>query len=325
MVRGTYDLQKLRIGAGNRIAANFRSKLGIDSNEPEEKLSEEDKKVMKRLRESYRRITDGIIGLPRERNFEGDEIISDYTELVLVHEYMELLLREEAQFRQFKKFVSRFPIYPYLVGVPGVGPAMAGVLISEINIREANYPSSLWAYAGLDVGHDGLGRSRRKEHLVKKSYVSKAGKNEVKDSITFNAFLKTKLMGVLAPCFIKAVEERLTEEQKAAGMKARKGKYGTIYENYKHRILTNPAKVESLQQRRRAMLARNIPEKMKVVTEEEAAQIGGHVHNMAMRYMVKRFLVDLHIEWRTLEGLPVFKEYHEGIQGHVHSKVAKVG
>ena len=30
---------------------------------------------------------------------------------------------------------------------------------------------------------------------------------------------------------------------------------------------------------------------------------------MAMRYMAKRFLVDLHAKWRALEGLEVTQEY----------------
>ena len=48
----------------------------------------------------------------------------------------------------------------------------------------------------------------------------------------------------------------------------------------------------------------------------------GHKHNMAMRYMVKRFLVDLHIAWRTAEGLPVSVEYSEGKLGMKHRQAA---
>jgi len=36
-----------------------------------------------------------------------------------------------------------------------------------------------------------------------------------------------------------------------------------------------------------------------------------HRHNMANRYMIKRFIVDLYVEWRKLEGLPVSGEYAE--------------
>jgi|SRR5690606_22382316 len=286
MVRGTYDLQKLRVGTGNRIAANFRSKLGIQSSQPEEDLEDDEDAILKQLRLSYKRITDGIVAnanktdeddlrLPSEKSFKGDALISHYTELVLVHEYMELLKREEKQFRTFMKFIKKFPIYDkWLKDVKGVGPAMAGVLICEINIKETYYSSGLWALCGLDVGPDGRGRGRFKEHLVDKQYIDKEGKEQTKKSITFNPFLKTKMLGVLATSFLRA-----------------KGPYSEHYYNYKHRIETDP---------------------------RHADKSKGHRHRMALRYMIKRFLVDLYTNWRTIEGLPVSVEYHEGKQGHKH-------
>jgi hypothetical protein len=47
----------------------------------------------------------------------------------------------------------------------------------------------------------------------------------------------------------------------------------------------------------------------------------GHRHNAAMRYMIKRFLVDLYKAWRPLEGLPVAPEYGEGKLGIIHGQV----
>jgi hypothetical protein len=35
--------------------------------------------------------------------------------------------------------------------------------------------------------------------------------------------------------------------------------------------------------------------------------------------MIKQFLVDLHIAWRTIEGLPVSLPYHEAKLGHLHA------
>jgi hypothetical protein len=68
--------------------------------------------------------------------------------------------------------------------------------------------------------------------------------------------------------------------------------YGTIYANYKHRLEHH---------------------------EKHKEKSKGHRHNMAMRYMIKRFLCDLYVHWRTLEGLPVSLEYHEGKLGHKHA------
>ena len=159
---------------------------------------------------------------------------------------------------------------------------MAGVIISEIDIHKAKYPSSLQMYAGLDVVVDeegnGTGRSKKAEHLVDKEYVAKDGTVKTKKSITYNPFLKTKLCGVLAPSFIKAGKDNT---------------YAKIYYDYKHRLENHPA-------------------------HQEKTKL--HRNNMALRYTVKRFLVDLHIAWRTLEGLSVSEEYAVAKLGLVHSR-----
>ena len=70
--------------------------------------------------------------------------------------------------------------------------------------------------------------------------------------------------------------------------------YRKIYDDYKHRI-------ENMQ--------------------EHADKSKGHRHAMAVRYMIKRFLVDLYTQWRKLEGLPVADEYSIAKLGLIH-KVA---
>src|SRR5277367_4148717 len=93
MVRGSYDLQKLRIQTALRLYANFRDKLKSDGSEDGEKeeidgeLSANAVKVFDQLKASYRRLTDGIARnrtIPSEKGFVGDEVISTFTELVLL-------------------------------------------------------------------------------------------------------------------------------------------------------------------------------------------------------------------------------------------------
>lgn len=60
MVRGAYDIQKLRIQMGNRIVMNFKAKLGQESSAPEEEMDEDGKHILKDLRIRYRKITDGV-------------------------------------------------------------------------------------------------------------------------------------------------------------------------------------------------------------------------------------------------------------------------
>ena len=60
MVRGAYDIQKLRIQMGNRIVMNFKAKLGQDASKPEDEMEEEVKDMLNDLRKRYRKITDGV-------------------------------------------------------------------------------------------------------------------------------------------------------------------------------------------------------------------------------------------------------------------------
>lgn len=229
IVRGAYDLQKLRIQTGNRIVGNFKAKLGQAPGEPEDELDAEGKKILRDLRARYKKITDGVKSYPKQKNFKGDEVISTYTELCLIAQYVDLETDEDRHFQRLGHVLDDYPLFVhYLDGVRGIGPAMAGVLLSEIDIAKARYPSSLWKYAGLDVAADGGGRSRKAEHLVKREYVNRAGEAAERNGITFNPFLKTKLIGVLAPSFIKLANPI----------------YAPIYRGYKHRLENHPAHAE---------------------------------------------------------------------------------
>jgi len=277
LVRGAYDIQKLRIQTGNRVVANFKAKLGqVPSISEEESLDNDGKTVLADLRKSYDKIMDGVLKFPRQKGFKGDEIINAYTELCLVHQYVDLERAEAFHFGRLKSVLEDFAIYTnFLVNVKGCGPAMAGVIIGEIDIHEATYVSSLWKYCGLDVASDGNGRSRKKEHLREYGYLDKDGEMQTKMGITFNPFLKTKLIGVLGSSFLRAGEH----------------KYSKAYYDYKNRLENHAVHAEKSK---------------------------GHRHNMATRYMVKLFLMDLYAEWREAEGLEVAKPYHEAKLGLVH-------
>src|SRR5260221_201548 len=164
MVRGAYDLQALRMQTGLRLSANFRAKLKVhedDLKEDEEtgELSAAAKKVIDQLKPSYRRLCEGVARnrtLPAEKGFTGDHLISAYSELILVDQYIALERQEDTQFRQMQSVLDKIPIYTqYLAAQKGIGPAMAGVLISYFDPHKAKYASSFWKYGGLDVGADG--------------------------------------------------------------------------------------------------------------------------------------------------------------------------
>jgi hypothetical protein len=179
----------------------------------------------------------------------------------------------------------------------GIGPTMAGVILSEFDIYKADTVSKMWAFAGL-VPVPGF-RCKECQMVVTKKNVQEfkhgkrpqcskhlktIGPRDVVETriaqrpkrgekLPYNAWLRTKLVGVLAGCMLKA-----------------NSPYRKFYDNYKHR--------------------------------KESAGWGvndAHRHNAASRYMIKMLLIDIHKDWRELEGLPVRPPYHEEYLGHTHA------
>jgi hypothetical protein len=303
MVRGAYDLQQLRMQAGLRLCANFRAKLKQHEDEPEldedtGELSEEAQGVIDKLRKSFALLTTGIAKnrtLPAREGFVGDPLIGSYSELVLVAQYMALESEEKKQFRQFESLLAEVPIYlSYLSNQKGVGPAMAGVLLTTLDPHKARHVSSFWKYAGIDVATDGRGRSRRAEHLVERSYINKDGKEATRQGVTYNPWLKTKVTGVLAGSFLRSGSP-----------------WREAYDNYKRRIETDPnrEKCSVVEWKKRHKAGENV----------ERLWTPGRINNAAKRYMCKQFLADLWTNWRKLEGLPVTPSYNEARRGYAHA------
>jgi len=100
----------------------------------------------------------------------------------------------------------------------------------------------------------------------------------------YNQFLRAKLCGVLGSSFLKC-----------------NSPYREFYDNMKHRLESEDWGV----------LSKNPTDK--------ARPKAGHQHKAATRYMVKMFLRDLYVAWRTLEGLEVAAPYQEAYLGHRHA------
>ena len=286
VVRSFYSIQKLRIEVGNRLVASIRVRLGQDPGTKTEEMPEEAKKLLEEVAVEYKRVTDGLVTeesfskILRAAKRQGTLVYSSEKELARLYT---MLKEEESRLEKLlEAMVSQHPLWDaFLKDVRGCGPLMAAVILSEFDIYKARYPSSFWKYAGLDVAPDGRGRGRYPEHLVKVKYINSKGEEAEKLSITFNPFLKTKLIGVLGPSFLRAG-----------------GYYAQIYRDYRHRLDTHPAHKDKTK---------------------------AHKHAMAVRYMVKMFLLDLWLAWRELEGLPLTLPYHTAKLGIVHSGAVKIG
>lgn len=292
MVRGVYDLQKLRIQTGLRLCSNFRSRLAepeVEMKPGAPELDAEAKKIIKRLKDEYGRLTDGIAlrsrTMPDPEQFKGDAIISNHSELVLIDQYIQLEAQESRQFRQLTVALDLFPIYvEYLSKQVGIGPAMAGVLLAYFDVHKARHISSFWKYAGIDVAADGRGRSRQKEHLVEREYTDKNGKTDTRLSVTYEPFLKSKLMGVMASSFLRS-----------------NSPWRQVYDDYKHRLESDPNRIKVTVAKWKKQYANG----------DDVSNLWppGRIHSASMRYMIKMFLADLWVKWREMEGLPVTQPY----------------
>jgi len=305
MVRGAYALQKLRIQSGLRLCANFRDKLMVEAEamEPTEEgeLGKKAIKVLDDLKARYARLTDGIARnrtLPAREGFVGDGVISDFVELVLIHQYQGIEKQEREQFRVMGETLELVPIYrEWLRDQRGIGPALAAVLITWFDITKAERPSQFWAFAGLDVvsNVDGLARSRRKEHLIERKYIDKKGDEQTKMSTTFDPWLQSRLLGVLNTSLLRSASP-----------------YRKFYDDYKHRIETDTARPKG------TLLDKLNLRKADKFEEAAALWHPLRIHRASMRYMVKQFIADFWRQWRLVEGLPVVPTYHEAVLGHVH-------
>jgi len=109
-------------------------------------------------------------------------------------------------------------------------------------------------------------------------------KKEKGKKCPFNQFLRAKLCGVLGSSFLKC-----------------NSPYREFYDNMKKRL-------ESI----------DWGMKSKNPTNKDRPK-AGHQHKAANRYMIKMFLRDLYVAWRTLKGLEVRPPYQEEYLQHKHS------
>ena len=396
IVQGIEQLQRLRIGAGNRIAAIHRqriseetdiSELGTMSPAEREAMEKEYASTLEKLQKEYARVTDGLIEknyrrskighLPTPKKFQPTSLINTYSELLLVDQYIRFIENEEINIAQLERALEEYPIWTqYLKELGGIGPKLGGVIISEIDIYRTKYVSNLWVYAGLDtvvygeyVDEKGntvqvsiaeiqafydvnseetpmmiggrpvtlktKGRDRSRVSLVMREYKTAQGDTALRNSITFNPYLKTKLIGVLGASFLKQSSTTVDGERmgtgareelaKTLGWKPKEGlgvtmkkaevikflreqghtvetsigRFAKIYYDYRHRIENS-------------------------LKPEHQGLTAGHIHNMAVRYMVKQFLRELYVVWRNMEGLPIYKDYATAKLGYTHDANAAV-
>lgn len=243
-----YDLQRMRIAAGNRVSRSLE-------------------------------FDDAILEKKHKKWFASDGDL--------------LKTLERSSLRAVKSLCMRFAVWPWIEEVKGVGPTLAGVILSEFDIHRAPNPSKFWAFAGLHVkdGH--------------------APKPEKGKKLPYNAQLRAKLVTVLAGCLLKADNKD----------------YRPRYDEYKHRKQTQLGPCMTCKGTGKAKSADSGKkvdcwncEGGKLAGRAPWGKSDKHRHQAALRYMAKMFVLDLWKAWREAEGLPVVPPYHEAKQGHKHGE-----
>lgn len=190
---------------------------------------------------------------------------------------------ERQALKEVSGLLAHFPIADWILSQRGIGPTMAGVIVSSFDIERAQTASALWAVSGLNVVEGRAPRPIKGEKL------------------RYNAWLRTKMVGVMASNFLKTGSP-----------------WREHYDNYKHR---KESQIMPVCQACEGSGRKGKEPCVNCAGGKAPAPWGkspGHRHNAALRYMVKMFLAELYVQWRTVAGLPVRPPYQAEYLGHVH-------
>lgn len=185
---------------------------------------------------------------------------------------------EKTIIKIIQKAVREEPLWKlFFEGVKGCGELMAAVMLSEFDIHKANTVSKMYAYAGLSPGKTfGKKWNKEKTEIITTDTLVRQDKLTVGFLCPYNQWLRSKLIGVLAGSFLKC-----------------NSPYRKYYDNMRDRLEQ-----------------KEWGEKSKKPSNKDNPR-AGHQNNAAKRYMIKMFLLDLYIAWRTMEGLSVREPYAE--------------
>jgi len=160
----------------------------------------------------------------------------------------------------------------------GIGPTMAGVIMSEYDIYKADTPSKFWAYTGLAV------KDGQRQRLKKG------------EKAPYNTFLKAKMVGVLADSMVKT-----------------KSPWTKYYYDKKAQLATTIGPCKPCEGT--GIFKKTKCGNCEGTGKGPWGSSDGHRHRAALRYMIKMLLIDIWRQWRKHEGLAIRPSYAELYQG----------
>jgi len=173
--------------------------------------------------------------------------------------------------------IQSHPAYPWFSKVKGIGKENIGKVVAPIDIEKADTVSSLWKFAGFSV-----------ENGVAPKRIKGGGK------LSYNSQLRS-LCWRLGSSLLRAKGEFYNYYLKE------KNKYYQRYVNGGRKIVPATSLPKNKEGKRY--------EPVGIISE-------GHIHNQALRKMIKLFLACLWLVWREAEGLPITKPYAIDKLGH---------
>lgn len=245
---------------------------------------------------------EGRLRKKKDGEDQKDNPKTDYTnvveeesdnKIVLEEVYKETEKQEDFLLKRIKETIKIHPLWKaFLKDVKGCGELMAAVIISQFNIYLAENVSKMIAYSGMSPGTTfGKKWNKSKTKIITTDVLVKQDRKTPGFLCPYNAWLKSKMLGVLASGFLKA-----------------NSLYKKFYDDYKNRM----ENLSEEEKKKRLKKSKNPSDKKR--------PYAGHIHRMALRYMMKIFLKDLYVAWRTLEGLSVRNFYEEEYLKREHSE-----
>lgn len=213
---------------------------------------------------------------------------------LLLENMREMIKKEAAIKKLIEKELLLYPIHEWLRSIKGIDTIMSAAIISQFDINKATTVSKMWQFAGLNPG---LVRGqvcvkikgKKEPENVIRRYTGKDG-DECAVVLSDEMIRGDRLApGFCAP-FNQWLRAKLCGVLATSFLMSR-SPYSEFYYNEKRRLENR---------------------------EGWKDERPGHRDRAAKRKMVKQFLVDLYVQWRTISGLPVRKPYAEEYLGRVH-------
>lgn len=167
LIANVYDLQKLRISAGNRLVQSFYLQLGVAPSTSPDDVDKDSKKLIDLLKWEYTRISDAVVEknktvksaikmLNSSKNEEDClKYIRNDQDYKLIESYTYLLKAEDESVKSLDAYVKKHPLWDgFFKNIKGCGTLMSAVCIAYLDPYVAKYPSSFIRYCGLDTVQD---------------------------------------------------------------------------------------------------------------------------------------------------------------------------